>query len=99
MDPRRKASSATGIRSCSMVAAKRRYPVPEHPEDQSRLHGEKQYPPLTGGGPGDGLTHTHCNGTGKAIPTGDDVPDEDTPTHRHMDSGDGPAAWPDAIPS
>ena len=70
--------------------------MPERPEDLSEPVRERIYPPIRGGGPGDGGPHTH-NGGGPAIPEGETVPEPGT--HTHLNGGTGPSVLQAVVPS
>jgi hypothetical protein len=69
--------------------------VPEHTDDQGTPIDEPYYPPIRGGGPGNGFAHIHdgdgSGGTGPLIPTSTAPLTIDE--HTHPEHGTALADW------
>lgn len=68
--------------------------MPELPEDQREPVPERVYPPIRGGGPGDGAVHHH-EGGGAAIQEGD--AHATTGAHSHANGGTGLPVWVESM--
>jgi hypothetical protein len=81
-----------------MTSAKRRDFVPEQPDDQRTPIDEPYYPPIRGGGPADGFTHTHTTGGGGRLVRTNPDADLRIEPHVHPEHGTLQADWADDAP-